>query len=50
VKRKYIFHEKIGNVYEKRSEEFYNEVYLPRVVEIINQNPWNTGSGITNEI
>ncbi len=50
VKRKYIFHEKIGNVYEKKSEEMYNEIYLPLVVEIVNRNPWNTGSGITNEL
>ncbi len=28
----------------------YNEIYLPLVVEIVNRNPWNTGSGITNEL
>lgn len=50
VKRKYIFHKKIGNVYNKKSEEIYNEVYLPKVIEVIERNPWNTGSGVTNEI
>jgi len=50
VKRKYIFYEKIGNVYKLQSEQYYNEIYLPKVIEVIKKKPWNTGAGVVNEI
>lgn len=49
-KRRYIFHRKIGEIYGSKSERYYNEIYLPMVIEVINRNPWNTGAGVTNEI
>ena len=50
VKRRYIFHKKIGNIYLKKSEELYNEIYLPRVITAIEKQEWNTASGVTNMI
>lgn len=49
-RRKYIFHKKKQDLYKLKSEELYNEVYLPKVIDVINVNPWNTGAGVTNEI
>lgn len=47
VKRKYIFHKKTGEVYKLKSEELYNEVYLPKVMEYIGTEKWDTATGTT---
>lgn len=35
VKRKYVFHKKLGDIYKLKSEELYNEIYLPKVMQYI---------------
>lgn len=47
VKRRYIFHEKIGDIYKLKSEELYSEVYLPKVMEYIGTEKWDTATGTT---
>ncbi len=49
-KRKYIFLKKKKDYIASKKERLYKEVYLPKVVEAIEQNSWNTASGVTNVI